>query len=160
MYLPCTSRSRSRNLNCANAKSEAITACMPSCPEMPTPMCADWIMPTSLAPSPMASVILPLSLTSLVTSAFCSGDTRQHTTEVHPLPSCRNLSARSSSSANESDRPSMTRQVSTPFFEVTASFAMPASMSAATCAFPCSLNCARVISLSCSCLTSSSMFTT
>ena len=116
-------------------------------------------MPTSLAPSPMASVILPLSLTSLVTSAFCSGDTRQHTTDVHPLPSCRNLGARSCSRANDRERPSMTRQVSIPFFAVAASFSMPASIRAATCALPCSLNWARVISLSCSCFTSSSMFT-
>lgn len=29
--------------------------CMPSCPAMPTPMCAFWIMGTSLAPSPAPS---------------------------------------------------------------------------------------------------------
>ena len=38
-------------------------------------------MLTSLAPSPMASVTCPApSRTSRVTCAFCSGDTRQHTT--------------------------------------------------------------------------------
>ena len=53
------------------AKSLAITACMPSFPEMPTPMCAAWIIDTSLAPSPIDSVTLPaLSRTSRVTSAF------------------------------------------------------------------------------------------
>ena len=46
-------------------------------------MCAAWIIPTSLAPSPMASVVRPLSFTKPVTSAFCNGDTLQHTTDVH-----------------------------------------------------------------------------
>ncbi len=34
------------------AKSEAITAWIPSFPEIPTPQSAVWIMLTSLAPSP------------------------------------------------------------------------------------------------------------
>lgn len=34
------------------AKSEAITACLPSTPEIPIPTSAVWIIETSLAPSP------------------------------------------------------------------------------------------------------------
>lgn len=53
---------------CANEKSLDSTAARPSRPLMPTPMCAARIMPTSLAPSPMPSVIAPASfLTRLVT---------------------------------------------------------------------------------------------
>ena len=51
-------------------------------------MWASWIMPTSLAPSPMPSVTTPVLFTSAVTSAFCLGDTRQHTTAAHALPTC------------------------------------------------------------------------
>lgn len=51
-------------------------------------MCAFWIMPTSLAPSPMASVMSPLALTRAVTCAFCSGDTRQHTTALQRSATC------------------------------------------------------------------------
>ncbi len=39
------------------AKSLAITTCIPSYPQIPTPMWATWIMLTSLAPSPMLRVI-------------------------------------------------------------------------------------------------------
>lgn len=39
------------------AKSEALTAWRPSLPLMPTPICASWIIATSLAPSPMDSVV-------------------------------------------------------------------------------------------------------
>lgn len=52
-------------------------------------MCAFWIMPTSLAPSPIASVVYPELLTSAVTCAFCSGDTRQQMTAAHCTPTCR-----------------------------------------------------------------------
>ncbi len=52
------------------------------------PMCASWIMLTSLAPSPMPSVMTPVLLTSAVTRAFCLGDTRQHTTAAHARPTC------------------------------------------------------------------------
>jgi hypothetical protein len=47
------------DLNCAKEKSDASTAARPSRPLMPTPMCAERIMPTSLAPSPMPKVIAP-----------------------------------------------------------------------------------------------------
>lgn len=56
------------HLNWPKEKSEAITAALPSRPLMPQPMCAAWIMLTSLAPSPMPSVTAPaFFLTSLVT---------------------------------------------------------------------------------------------
>mmetsp|Transcript_71799 Transcript_71799/g.226843 ORF Transcript_71799/g.226843 Transcript_71799/m.226843 type:complete len:223 (-) Transcript_71799:112-780(-) len=80
---------------------------MPSCPEMPTPMSAAWIIPTSLAPSPIASVVHPADLTSLVTRAFCKGETRQQITAAHKLPASRNLALRSSVSAQASAWPSM-----------------------------------------------------
>lgn len=62
------------------AKSEALTACWPSLPLMPTPTCAAWIMLTSLAPSPMArhsGFGLTLCRTRRTSSAFCDGLTRQ-----------------------------------------------------------------------------------
>uniref|UniRef100_A0A915HGM9 Uncharacterized protein n=1 Tax=Romanomermis culicivorax TaxID=13658 RepID=A0A915HGM9_ROMCU len=53
------------------AKSLAITACMPSWPEMPMPTLAHWIMETSLAPSPMARVVPPsFCLTSSTMAAY------------------------------------------------------------------------------------------
>lgn len=49
---------------------------MPSFPLMPTPTWAVWIIPTSLAPSPMASVMaFTRFLTTSTISDFCSGDT-------------------------------------------------------------------------------------
>lgn len=41
------------------AKSAAITACVPSCPEIPTPTSAVCIILTSFAPSPIANVLIP-----------------------------------------------------------------------------------------------------
>mmetsp|Transcript_16698 Transcript_16698/g.41753 ORF Transcript_16698/g.41753 Transcript_16698/m.41753 type:complete len:248 (+) Transcript_16698:1117-1860(+) len=77
---------------------------------MPHPMCAAWIMPTSLAPSPMPSVMAPhLTCTSLVTAAFCMGLTRQHTTDLHALHSAMSASWCSFLSASASAPPSMTR---------------------------------------------------
>mmetsp|Transcript_36314 Transcript_36314/g.89463 ORF Transcript_36314/g.89463 Transcript_36314/m.89463 type:complete len:244 (+) Transcript_36314:869-1600(+) len=133
---------------------------MPSWPLMPTPMCAAWIMPTSLAPSPMASVMRPLSLTSPVTSAFCRGDTRQHTTDVHPLPSDRKMRARSGSSAKDSERPSMTSPTSMSAVSATSHFALPSSSCFFTLARPSRSNSSRVISRSLSCFTRSLMLTT
>jgi hypothetical protein len=47
--------------------------CMPSTPLIPTPISASWIIPTSLAPSPIPRVVLPVpSLTSFV---ICSNYT-------------------------------------------------------------------------------------
>lgn len=49
---------------------------MPSLPLIPTPTWAVWIMPTSLAPSPMASVMAFTCFFTMSTiSDFCSGDT-------------------------------------------------------------------------------------
>ena len=69
-------------LNLANAMSEALAAARPSRPMIPNPMWASWIMETSLPPSPMAAVTgRPGELRiSLISSLFCSGDRRQHTT--------------------------------------------------------------------------------
>ena len=63
----------------------ARTACIPSLPDTPMPMCASWIIDTSLAPSPIASVIgcgTMFAFTSRTMSAFCIGETRQATTAV------------------------------------------------------------------------------
>mmetsp|Transcript_20084 Transcript_20084/g.50048 ORF Transcript_20084/g.50048 Transcript_20084/m.50048 type:complete len:201 (-) Transcript_20084:2312-2914(-) len=117
-------------------------------------------MPTSLAPSPMASVMRPLSFTRLVTSAFCSGDTRQHTTEVQPLPRERNRCASSFSRAKDSDRPSITSAMSTSFFSAVSHFLIPSISCCRTASRPKSWNSCRVISRSLSCLTSSLMLTT
>mmetsp|Transcript_51619 Transcript_51619/g.136349 ORF Transcript_51619/g.136349 Transcript_51619/m.136349 type:complete len:257 (+) Transcript_51619:1994-2764(+) len=76
------------------ATSELFTACLPSRPAIPMPTCAAWIMGTSFAPSPMASVTgsassrppfdsLMLSRTRVTISAFCSGETRQAITMRH-----------------------------------------------------------------------------
>jgi len=65
-----------RKRNCAMAKSAASTAWMPSCPLMPTPTCAAWIMLTSLAPSPMLSVTLPAP--SRISAVTCRGPRDSH----------------------------------------------------------------------------------
>mmetsp|Transcript_144952 Transcript_144952/g.361558 ORF Transcript_144952/g.361558 Transcript_144952/m.361558 type:complete len:281 (+) Transcript_144952:992-1834(+) len=51
---------------------------------MPIPTCAPWIMGTSLAPSPIASVIAFgfCMRTSSTSSRFCIGESRQHTHEL------------------------------------------------------------------------------
>mmetsp|Transcript_1720 Transcript_1720/g.3175 ORF Transcript_1720/g.3175 Transcript_1720/m.3175 type:complete len:228 (-) Transcript_1720:1996-2679(-) len=68
---------RRRKRNCAMAMSLASLASTPSSPTMPTPTCAACIIPTSLAPSPMARVTLRLSflLTSSTSSVFWRGVT-------------------------------------------------------------------------------------
>lgn len=54
---------------------------MPYYPNRPIPMCAVFIMGTSLAPSPIANVILfSFYLTKATTYAFCKGNSRQQTT--------------------------------------------------------------------------------
>mmetsp|Transcript_13669 Transcript_13669/g.47220 ORF Transcript_13669/g.47220 Transcript_13669/m.47220 type:complete len:372 (-) Transcript_13669:1755-2870(-) len=103
---------RSRKRNWAMAKSDAITACMPSWPLIPTPTCAAWIMPTSLAPSPMPSVVRPDCFTSAVTCAFWMGETRQQTTDSQAVHSSSSRSHSSSLSACERERPSMTTAAS------------------------------------------------
>ena len=56
----------------------------PSFPYIPTPMSASWIMFTSFAPSPTESVIFfNRVFTSLTTSAFYLGVTRQQMTDLH-----------------------------------------------------------------------------
>mmetsp|Transcript_14832 Transcript_14832/g.62611 ORF Transcript_14832/g.62611 Transcript_14832/m.62611 type:complete len:244 (-) Transcript_14832:2140-2871(-) len=109
---------------------------MPSWPLMPTPMCAAWIMPTSFAPSPMASVIFPESFTRPVTSAFCKGLTRQHTTETHPVPKDKKSGASVGSSANARLRPSITTPMSRSRAEHSSHAAMPFLICAATEARP------------------------
>ena len=62
---------RFRKRNRGMAKSEAITACMPSWPEIPTPMSAVWIMLTSFAPSPEVIHTVSLIITIIIiTIAF------------------------------------------------------------------------------------------
>ena len=63
-------------------KSEAREAYLPSFPTIPIPTLDSKIMPTSLPPSPMAAVLLPVYWDIfLVTSAFCVGEHRQTQTE-------------------------------------------------------------------------------
>ena len=50
---------RLRSLNSPTEQSAARAACWPSSPLMPTPTCAEVIIFTSLAPSPIASVDTP-----------------------------------------------------------------------------------------------------
>mmetsp|Transcript_24746 Transcript_24746/g.42650 ORF Transcript_24746/g.42650 Transcript_24746/m.42650 type:complete len:217 (-) Transcript_24746:20-670(-) len=97
------------------AKSLASTACLPSLPLTPTPMCAARIMPTSLAPSPMASVVTSsASFTMLTTWAFCSGATRQHMTEKHMRHAAINWVLCFLSSAMASVCPSMISAIRRP----------------------------------------------
>lgn len=50
-----------------------------------------WIIETSLAPSPIASVqIFSSSLTTLTKNAFCKGVDRQHKTDVQFFASLKN----------------------------------------------------------------------
>ena len=57
------------------AKSELLVAYEPSLPSIPIPICAESIILTSLAPSPIASVTFfgNLFLTIMTISAFCLG---------------------------------------------------------------------------------------
>mmetsp|Transcript_3652 Transcript_3652/g.11445 ORF Transcript_3652/g.11445 Transcript_3652/m.11445 type:complete len:261 (+) Transcript_3652:980-1762(+) len=77
---------------------------------MPMPTSALWIMLQSLAPSPIASVILFSSrLISRTTAPFCLGVTRQHTTVLQILEICTKLFSYSGSRAHSKHLPSMTR---------------------------------------------------
>jgi hypothetical protein len=81
------------------AKSELFTACLPSFPEMPTPMWASWIMPTSFAPSPIAKVtglVVSFRRTRPTINRFCAGDTRHATTALQTFA---NFKKRCSSSS-------------------------------------------------------------
>ena len=72
---------RDRGRTC-DSQSAARTACIPSRTETPMPTCASWIIETSLAPSPMASVSgggEEAAVTMRTTSAFCLGETRHAT---------------------------------------------------------------------------------
>mmetsp|Transcript_41388 Transcript_41388/g.129603 ORF Transcript_41388/g.129603 Transcript_41388/m.129603 type:complete len:292 (-) Transcript_41388:2393-3268(-) len=73
---------RRRKRNSEMAKSLLFTACMPSCPDTPTPTCAALIMATSFAPSPIArlSTSSSASQTMFTISFFCFGETRQQIT--------------------------------------------------------------------------------
>lgn len=88
---PWIRSSFSRNLNRDNVKSEAITACIPSCPEIPTPTSAIWIIDTSFAPSPIANVLkCNSSLTIFTRKAFCRGVERQQRTHAQYWVRVRN----------------------------------------------------------------------
>mmetsp|Transcript_17782 Transcript_17782/g.50054 ORF Transcript_17782/g.50054 Transcript_17782/m.50054 type:complete len:218 (+) Transcript_17782:190-843(+) len=93
-------------------KSEAITACMPSFPRMPTPTWAAWIMATSLAPSPTAMVRTERWVLMRVTiCCFWIGVERHATTVWQCFPSVTRSSCMLSSSITiASASPSMTRQ--------------------------------------------------
>mmetsp|Transcript_100683 Transcript_100683/g.280419 ORF Transcript_100683/g.280419 Transcript_100683/m.280419 type:complete len:308 (+) Transcript_100683:1905-2828(+) len=76
-------------------KSALFMACRPSWPAMPTPTCASWIIGTSLAPSPMASVTgvgFTPSRTMRTNCAFCSGDTRHAMTMEQMAATFKNSS--------------------------------------------------------------------
>lgn len=80
---PWINSSFSMNLKRDSVKSDAITACIPSWPEMPTPTSAIWIIDTSFAPSPMANVLRrSSSLTIFTKNAFCNGVERQQRTQA------------------------------------------------------------------------------
>lgn len=56
-----------------NYKYNLLSTCIPSTPLIPIPMSASWSIPTSLAPSPIASVVFPVpSLTRRVTCNICN----------------------------------------------------------------------------------------
>jgi hypothetical protein len=83
---------------------------VPSYPKIPTPTLAYIIIFTSLAPSPIANVILSIFLTKRTISAFWPGVTLQKTTDLAcVMASCKLVLCY----ANESDDPSMTGLVST-----------------------------------------------
>lgn len=94
------------------AKSEAITACLPSTPDMPIPTSAVWIIETSLAPSPTIVRVYVMSLslnkrsvkswipmprvrmcncclTIFTINAFCNGVARQHRTAAQCRVKCK-----------------------------------------------------------------------
>ena len=76
--LPCQMISFLISQKRRTEKSAASEACMPSLPTMPRPTSAFWIMATSLPPSPMHAITLPvLSLMLTATIAFYVGLHRQ-----------------------------------------------------------------------------------
>mmetsp|Transcript_82960 Transcript_82960/g.235350 ORF Transcript_82960/g.235350 Transcript_82960/m.235350 type:complete len:318 (+) Transcript_82960:2145-3098(+) len=93
------------------AKSAAFTACWPSYPKTPTPTWASWIIGTSLAPSPMASVtgagLIP-SHTMRTMSAFCAGEIRQAITTAHFWAMSRNAPLRLASECTALKAPPVT----------------------------------------------------
>eukprot|EP00961_Rhodomonas_salina_P253669 3428271-Rhodomonas_salina.1 len=92
-YRPWTDSNRFKSLNSPIEKSEDRDACMPSFPMIPTPTSAERIIGTSFPPSPIASEILfNRFITSVTTSAFCTGAHRAQTTTWH-TPSRQPLQA-------------------------------------------------------------------
>ena len=73
---PCQKSNLRKYLNFPMAKSEKELAWEPSLPKIPMPTCAVYIMLTSLAPSPIARVVLSLQcfLIKLTIVAFCFGE--------------------------------------------------------------------------------------
>lgn len=72
-------------------KSDAIDACMPSLPLMPTPTLAALIIPTSFPPSPMQHTILLYLVFSIsATSAFYLGDNLHITTDSSSITAEKN----------------------------------------------------------------------
>lgn len=79
-FRPCHKRSVVRQENYVIEKSEASAACIPSLPQIPIPTSADWIIPTSLPPSPIPKILFSVYLRSVqVTQAFWVGEQREHT---------------------------------------------------------------------------------
>mmetsp|Transcript_47258 Transcript_47258/g.143675 ORF Transcript_47258/g.143675 Transcript_47258/m.143675 type:complete len:222 (+) Transcript_47258:1153-1818(+) len=90
---PWQSNNGTRKRNWEIVTSLACIAWLPSLPRMPTPTWADWIIATSLAPSPMARVMpRPFSFLTISTSLrFWFGDRRQHTHERLAIAASYNL---------------------------------------------------------------------
>lgn len=131
---------------------QVLSTCIPSAPLIPIPMSASCSMPTSLAPSPIPKVTLPVFVFTnlvtwmmfvfclwstgfgsmrinkarikkkLLTRAFCLGEERQHMTDAHPIANCKKRFLRSSSRAYVSDFPSMIRANESEFDELRSLF--------------------------------------
>mmetsp|Transcript_16130 Transcript_16130/g.32629 ORF Transcript_16130/g.32629 Transcript_16130/m.32629 type:complete len:252 (-) Transcript_16130:1974-2729(-) len=130
-------------------KSLANLASCPSKPTIPTPMWAARIMPTSLAPSPMPSVILPFSCrrTQSTISDFCLGLRRHPTTDLAILVRLINLVSSSGASAKCSVAPSMTR----PYFfspSVSTASAVQRPKARSICADVPGTSCSLIITIS------------
>jgi hypothetical protein len=92
--LPCQRINLRKYWNSFIEKSEAKDAYLPSLPTIPTPTFASKIMPTSLPPSPIAQVLLPVIYEIfLVIVAFWVGEHLQTQTLGDLVASMKNLSS-------------------------------------------------------------------
>lgn len=65
--VPCRAVPCAGSMSNLHVRSNSpMYTCLPSFPEMPTPICASWIMATSLAPSPVSVLVVAVAAAAVV----------------------------------------------------------------------------------------------